>query len=147
MANPLIAQGTLNRLRGSIVWQDNPQLNVTASFLGEAGIGLRMAGPVTTRINTMTGSVTSPEPYAPIVLTLNLLRTQSLADLYKQQMELLSTIGGATFRPDAKTLSPYVLFNCSIDDVGELTVNGKDAGYVVTCGGYWLINSQLWDTA
>ena len=147
MSNPLIAQGTLNRLRGSVVWRSLPQLNVTASFLGEAGIGLRLAGPATTRINTMAGSVTSGEPYIPIVLTCNLLRTQALADGYKQQMEALSTIGDGVVRTDSRTLSPFALFNCSIDEVGDLAINGKDAGYVVTIGGYYLVNASLWDQA
>jgi len=146
LGNPLIDQGILNRLRGSVVWQDFPELNITAPYLGEGGINLRLAGPATTRIGTMTGSVLSGEPYIPIVLTVNLLKTQPLADAYKAQMELNTAMGGGTVRPDAATLSPYTLFNCSIDTVGDLTFNGRDAGYGVELGGYYLINSSLFDS-
>ena len=38
MANNLVLQGVLNRLRGSVVVADAPELNVTAPFLGKAGI-------------------------------------------------------------------------------------------------------------
>lgn len=144
MADPLVAQGTLNRLRGSVIIPAFPQLNVTASYLGEEGITLRLNAPVTTRVNTMTGSVTSPEPYVPVTLTVNLLKTQFLSDLYKNQMELSSLLGPLTVRPDAKTLSPYNLLNTSIDEVGELTFNGKSAGFGVMIGGYYLVNAAIW---
>lgn len=145
MANPLIQQGTLNRLRGSVTFNDNPSLNVVASNLGEEGIRLALDGPATTFINTLTGRVTSPEPYQPITLTLNLLKTQALADVYKRQQETNTLLGDATFRPDAATLSPYPLVNCGIAGVAEIVVTGKDPIYRVTIGGYYIINSQLWN--
>lgn len=143
--NPLIAQGTLSRIRASVLFNSFPQLNVTAPFLGEEGISLRLNGPSTTRINTMTGTVTSLEPYIPTVLTIGLLKTQFLSDLFKQQMETLSTIGDCVVRPDSRVLSPYPLYNCSIDDVNELSFNGKSAGWIVTVGGYYLVNSAAWN--
>ena len=39
--NPLIDQGVLNRIRGSVQWADFPGLNVTAPFLDREGINLR----------------------------------------------------------------------------------------------------------
>lgn len=145
MANPLIVQGTLNRLRGSVVWNDFPQLNITAPFLGKEGIRLALEGESTVFLGTMTGAVTSPEPYMMVSLVLNLLKTQNLSDLYKKQMELLATIGDCTVRPDAATLSPYNLINMAIEGVRELSFNGEDAGYAVTCKGYYPVNSSLWD--
>lgn len=144
--NPLIDQGTLNRLRASVVWDAFPTLNVTASFLGKAGISLALEGDATTRINTLTGVVQSPEPYMPISVTLALLRTQSIADLYKKQMEVNTNLGKGTVYPDAKTLSPYNLLNCSIQSVRELPMAGEDAGWVVTVTGYYSINNNLWDS-
>lgn len=42
--NPLIPQGTLNRVRASVVWPSFPNLNVTASYLGRMGIRLSLDG-------------------------------------------------------------------------------------------------------
>ena len=145
MANPLVDQGTLNRLRGSMVIPDNPTLNVTAPFLGEGGIGLTLEGETTTMIPTLTGTATSPEPYQMCSLTIHLLKTQSFSDLYKKQMQTLALVGAVTVRPDAKTLSPYELLNCAINSVAPLTFNGKDAGFLVTIKGYYQINSSLFD--
>lgn len=142
--NPLVAQGTLNRLRGSVVVPNFPELNVTAPYLGEAGIGLALEGVTTTFINTMTGAVTSPEPYMIAAVTINLLRTQQLSDLYKGQMEADARIGDITVRPDAATLSQYPFTNCAIESVAPLQINGKDAGFVLTLKGYYNINNNLW---
>src|ERR1700743_1723349 len=108
MANPLIDLGQLNRLKTSVLIPNFPELNVTVSYLGEEGINLRLNGPVTTRVPAMTGSVPSPEPYAPVTLVIHLVKSQTLSVLYKAQMEDLALIGDLTVRPDVlKGLPAY----------------------------------------
>lgn len=143
--NPLVSQGTLNRLRASVNILDFPELNVTAPFLGKEAIRLALEGDTTTYIPTMTGAVTSGEPYQMCSVTIHLLKTQSISDLYKRQMETLSVIGDIVVTPDSSALSPYPILNSSIRSVQELNFSGEDAGYAVTLGGYYLINSELWD--
>lgn len=145
MASPNIAQGTLNRLKASLVIPNLPQLNVTAPFLGKEGIGLAFEGDATMLIPTMTGTVTSPEPYQMTTILIGLLRTQSLSDAYKQQMETSTLLGDITVRPDSVTLSPYQIVNCAITHVGDLTFNGADAGFGVSLKGYYPLNASLWD--
>lgn len=144
MPNPLVDQGTLNRLRGSVVVADSPELNVTASYLGEAGIAMSLEGVTTTFINTMAGAVTSPEPYMIGSIVVNLLKTQGLSDIYKQRMESDARIGQITVRPDAATLGNYVFVNCAIESVAPMSLNGRDAGFGVTIKGYYNVNSSLW---
>lgn len=142
--NPLVQQGTLNRLRGSVIIPNFPELNVTAPFLGQDGISLALEGEATGYIPTMTGGVTSPEPYMLCRLTVNLLRTQNLADLFKQQMEDTTLLGDLTVRGDSAILSQYPIANSSIVGTGELQFNGKSAGYGVMVMGYYNINNSLW---
>jgi hypothetical protein len=143
--NPLIDQGTLNRLRASVTIPNNPQLNVTPPFLGPNAISMTLEGEVTRNLPTLAGTVTSPEPYQMVTVTIQLLRSQALAALYKTQQETLSTIGPITVRPDASTLPDYVFQNCSISDTGPMTFNGGDPGYVITIKGYYPLNSSLWN--
>lgn len=143
--NPLIAQGTLNRLRASVVWPDFPELNVTASYLGRMGIRLALGGEATLFIPTMTGAVTSPEPYMMISLTIHLLKSQQLAQLYKAQMETSALLGDGTVRADAATLPVYPIINCGIQSVRELNFAGDDGEYAVAIQGYYLTNSDLWN--
>lgn len=144
-ANPLIAQGTLNRIRGSVVVANIAALNVTAPFLGKEGIGLALEGESTTFIPTMTGAVTSGEPYMMASVTIALLKTQSLAAQYKKQMENLSTIGDITVHPDASTLPTYTIVNCAIESVREMKFSGEDAGFIVTIKGYYVTNNALFN--
>lgn len=143
--NPNVAQGTLNRLRASVLWTNFPALNITAPFVGEEAIRLAFEGESTVFIDTMTGAVTSPEPYLKVNVTAHLLKSQQLSDLYKQQMEQSSLLGDGIVRPDATTLSPWPITNCAIQSVRELNFNGKDAGYAVTIKGYYVINANLWN--
>jgi hypothetical protein len=145
--NPLIAQGTLVRVRASVLWNDFPELNVTASFLGKEGIRVALEGSGTVYLPTMTGAVTSQEPYVMISMTMNLLKTQPLADAYKAQLESDSQLGSCTVRPDAAQLGVYQFINCAIQPPRDLNFSGEDAAYVVTVGGYYLINSSLFDAS
>ena len=144
--NPLISQGTLNRLRASVVVNDFPTLNVTAGYLGEEGISMALEGDTTTFIPTLTGAVTSPEPYQKVTVTVHLLKTQGLAGQYKSQMEALATIGNIVVRPDSAALPAYDFTNCAIQGVEPLRLNGKDAGFVVRIGGYYQVNQDLYNT-
>lgn len=144
VGNPLVPQGLLNRILASVIWSDFPDLNVTASFLGEEMTRLSLNGPGATRIGTATGQVASPEPFIPVTLRINLLKSQVLADAYKRKMESSVMMGDCTVRPDAVTLSPYQLRNCSLGPVEPLEFNGKSAGWIISVDGYYLINSSLW---
>ena len=148
ISNPFTPQGTLNRLRASIIWDDFPQLNVTPSFLGKAGISFAPESDFTTEIETMTGIVQSPEPYVMGSVTINLLRTQALADAYKAQAEQNTVFGNCTVRPDVGPggLSPYQLYNMAYKSLRELSFAGSDPGYVVVLRGYYPVNAGLWNT-
>lgn len=80
-------------------------------------------------------------------ISLHLLKTQNLAALYKAQMEDSSLIGTVVVRPDAITTPLYQILNCAIQSIAELRMNGRDAGFRVTIGGFYSINGSLFDGA
>lgn len=142
--NPLVAQGVLNRILGSVTWNNFPQLNVTAPFLDKDGINLRLEGDASLQHGTMTGVVQSPEPYMAISLVIALLKTQALSNSYKSQMEVNCVLGPGTVFPDVNTgLQPYALNNMSIQSVGEQLYNGTTPIWAVTCRGYYITNNSL----
>jgi hypothetical protein len=145
MPNPLIDQGTLNRLIASVVIPAFPELNVTPAFLGKEAIRVVPQGEATDYIDTQTGAVRSPNPYIRVGISIHLLKTQFLSGLYKEQMEADSAIGDITVRPDTRAFPPYQFFNCSIQNVGEINMDGTDPGYRITLMGYYNINNALWD--
>jgi hypothetical protein len=145
MASPLVDQGVLSRLRGSIIFPLYPQLNITAPFLGEEGINMTPEGDIVNTIDTMTGTVQSPAPYQKYSVEIELLKTQSFSDLFKQQIEQNADIGSFTVRPDATTLSNYNIQNGAIVAASPGRLNGKSVGFMISLRGFYLVNASLFD--
>lgn len=145
MANALVPQGTLQRLRGSVVFPTFTALNVTAPYLGKDGIDLNFTGQSVLMIDTMTGRVTSPEPFLGVSIVMHLLRTQPLSNAFKTQMEGNSLVGNCTLRTDARPLGVYNFINAAIESVASLKINGTDAGYAVTIAATYYINQNLFN--
>ena len=143
MANQLVVQGTLNRLRGSVVYADYPELNVTAPYLAREAINLAFDGDTSQLLGTLTGAVTSPEPYTYGTVTMHLLRSQFLADLYKSQIETNTTLGSVTVIGDSDTLGDFQIENCVLMSIQELAFDGNQPGLVVRLRGVYNINALL----
>ena len=145
MANPLVPQGTLNRLRASISFVSFPGLQITASFLGKEGIALAFDGVVTTPLDTMTGVVQSPEPYQRVTVSAHLIKSQALANNFKSQIELNSLVGDFVVRTDAGSMGPYQVSNGAINTVNPLKFDGSDAGWTLMLSGIYYVNASLWN--
>ncbi len=145
MSNPLIQQGTLNKLRASIQVQSNAALNVGAGYLGKAGISISIDGNTVTQIPTQVGLVQSPEPYTEVTITAHLLRTQGLSAAYKAQIETNAVIGNIVLRSDSSAFPDFQVLNAAIMSIREMAMYGSDAGFVITMKGYWNVNSDLWN--
>jgi hypothetical protein len=112
--------------------------------MGAGGATISWQGPATTFINTLTGRVPCPEPFQPCQIGVHLVRSQVLANQWEQQRITLSMIGDVLLYSDSANLPPYSVSNCAIENVGELTFNGKSAEYYVTMGGTYSMNNALW---
>jgi hypothetical protein len=143
MANPQIQQGTLNRLLASVVYADFTQLNVTSGYLAREAISLSFDGDTSLLIGTLTGAVTSPEPYIYGTVTMHLLRTQALGEAYSNQIRTNTTLGSVTVYPDTQILQPFQLNNCVLMSIQETAFDGTQAGLVVRLRGVYNINSTL----
>ena len=146
MPATLVAQGNISRLRGSITFPQNTILNITAPYLGPEGISISLEGSTADVLETMTGTVNSPAPYQMGTVEVELLKTQSFSDLFKQQIQQNCLIGTFIVRPDASTLSNYIFINGSIANAAPGRINGRSVAYVVTLRGYYLINASLYDS-
>lgn len=145
--NPIIPQGELNRLRGTVQYATFPELNVTSSYLAKAGIGLRRTTAATDTIDTMTGFIVSPAPYQHFEIMIHLLYTQPLANQYEQQFLTDTSVGGVTVRLDVAIGSPspiYQLSNSVLMNVGDFRIDGTNGEYSVTLHGIYYVNATLW---
>ena len=146
MAFQFTPPGVLNRLRASVVWSDFPELNVTSNFLTTEGIRLALEGNATDLLPAMVSLVSSPAPYLAASLTLSIVRSSSLAALYKSQIENTTLIGLATIFPDTDVLNPFTLNNVALESVREMAFAGMEAAMVVTARGYYNVNTGFFGT-
>ena len=143
MANPIVPQGSLNRLRASFICPNFPALNLTSPYLSKRGISIAFDNATTDYHDTMTGGVTSPSPYIKVTATLYLVKTLPPAAAFKAQMESSSVIGAFSIITDSPQFPDYDLHNGSIMTNLEQSYAGDMESYAVTLGGYYLINSAL----
>ena len=146
MANPNVPQGTLNRLRGSVIFNSFPSLNITAPFLAKEAISITFEGDGSLLLPTMTGGVQSAEPYVFALVTANVLKSQGLSSAFKAQFETDTNMGDMSVITDSATLSDYDLVNSVMLGVSELTFDGNQAGFAVRFRAIYQINSGLWNS-
>ena len=144
MANPLIAQGSLNRLRASVTIPAFPGLNITSSYMGKSFVTVTFDGDFDKLIGTGTGAVTSPEPYVEANVVVSLLRTQALSGAWLAQAQTLSDIGNVSIFPDSTAFPEIDLVSCVIQHVDPGAFDGLDPIVKLNLKGVFLINNNLW---
>ncbi|MHB8372268.1 MAG: hypothetical protein ACYDBI_06115 [Thermoplasmataceae archaeon] len=148
--NPLISQGSLNRLISSVVVHSTPTLNISASNMGKNFLSVTLdANPFVTQIETGVGIVNSLEPYEMATITVDLLKTQSLGNSWKLQSENTSILGNITVYPDVGSgvLGTYYFGNCSIIGLDPNAFDGKNPVFRLVIKGVYYINNAAWNLA
>jgi len=92
----------------------------------------------------MTGVVGSPEPYQLVNITIHAVRSQALADSFKQQIETDTQMGSVNVIADTTTLSDYQIESCVITNVDALAFDGNQPAFVVHLSGVYYVNAALW---
>ncbi len=143
MANPLVDQGQLNRIRANVTFTNFPQLNITASFLTKAGVSLRLTGETVPYLETMTGQVPSPNVYLPAECEVHIVKSSALSNLFKLQVEQQALIGPFTVTPDTSALGVYPILNGSLSAPSDLNLAGESADYTIMLKGFYPVNATL----
>ena len=146
MAFQFTPPGVLNRLRASVTYNDFPQLNCTSNFLTTEGIRLALEGNATDLLPAMVSLVSSPAPYLSASLTMSIVRSSTLAQLYKLQIEDTTLMGLVSIFPDTDVLNPFILNNVALESVREMAFAGMEAAMVVTARGYYNVNTGFFGT-
>ena len=139
-----IAQGSLNRLRGSVVFAEHPELGVTTPFLAKEAISLAFEGDAAQLIGTLTGGVQSPEPYMMATVEIHLLKTLALANAFKAQIETNTNIGSVNIIGDAETMENWQLENCVLISQAPGPFDGNNPTFTIRLRGIYYVNSDLW---
>ena len=153
MATPR-PQGNLNRIRANVViGSPNSQLSVTSDQLGREGIRLSFDSMATDLLATMSGMVSSPRPYQECTLTMHVVKSMPVANLYKNQFLSTTLLGQITVYPDTSdasnasaVLDPFILNNMALENIGEMSFAGDAPTLVITMKGYYNVNQGFFGT-
>lgn len=146
MANPQITQGVLNRIRTSLIVPNNTALNATAPYLSKSMINVEFEGNFVEQIETATGAVRSPEPYVMATITMGLLRSQSLAATWLEQVQNDSYLGTVTAHSDSSAYPAISLSESVVRMIRNGAFDGADPVVAVTVRGIYYINNNLWSS-
>lgn len=145
MATPIVPQGTLNRVRCSIIVPNYPSLNITAPYMGRNFASISFDGDFTKLIGTGTGGVPSPEPYVMATVSVGILRTQPLATSWRSQWESQGSIGPLSIFSDTAAFAEFDLDTCVIQHFDPNAYDGEDPVSRLTLMGVYVINAALWN--
>ncbi|MDE3023654.1 MAG: hypothetical protein KGI54_17710 [Pseudomonadota bacterium] len=145
MANPIVAQGTLNRIRCSIIIPDYSSLNITAAYMGKNFATVTFGSNFTTQVETGTGVVNSPEPYVMTTVAVGILRTQSLSSSWLTQLQDTSVLGNVTIHSDTSAFPAINLVETSVIDYNPGAFDGMDPVVAMTLRGVFYTNNSLWN--
>lgn len=145
MANPLVQLGFLNRVKAGLSVTNSPELNISASYLVKEGISMRPEGPATEMLDAMVGRIGSQVPYMPVTLTAGILKTVGLAASYQNRFKTDTSLDEIVLTPDSTVMGNFTLLNCYLLGFNEMQFNGGQAGYLITIGGYLVVNDNMWN--
>jgi hypothetical protein len=141
--NPLVNLGTLNRVLGTLLFNDFPSLNITAPYLTREAIRLAIEGDTTDMLPAMTSMVQSQNVYLKATISVGLVKTTPLVPLFKAKMESDSNLGSISFRSDTKNIPSYDFANCAIEGFEGLDASGTNIAYPLRISGTYYVNSNL----
>jgi hypothetical protein len=90
--------------------------------------------------------ISSPAPYLAASITMSIVRSSTLAQIYKQQLEDTTLVGLVTIWPDTDVLNPFVVNNVAIESIREMAFAGMEAAIVVSARGYYNVNTGFFGT-
>lgn len=145
MANPRIAPGTLNRVRGSVKVPGNAALNISAQHLAREGIEFTLNDNIVEPIAAMAGVVHSPQPYVQATVRIHVLRTNGRGPAYKSQWEQDGLIGDVKVYSDASNFGDFEIENCAITEVDMMSFAGGQPAVTITISGTYYVNDAMWE--
>lgn len=142
--NPLITQGTLNRVRASVVVPSYSSLNIISSFMGKGFVTVTFDGNFSELIATGTGGVSSPEPYIFCNVEVDLLRSQSLASDWLTQGQATSNLGDVHIHSDTSAFDAVQISETQIINIDPGAFDGMNPVVRLHLRGIFYINNNLW---
>lgn len=131
----------LNKIYTKAIFSEDATLNVVAKDMGEAQISLALEDSVVKRLGTATGTVGSLSIFVAAQVTISILKTSPVTDLFLSRAQKNGYIGGSLTIYD-DTNRPWTLTDVSLNTAQFPDANGSDPAISIVLDGNCQVNTE-----
>jgi hypothetical protein len=132
----------IHKLRGSVTFSDNPELNFTAQYLTQGMFNISADNAPSNAIPLAIGMIVSKETTLMRTLTFSLNKASELANVWLDRINSDCQVGNANIQMLVPNLKEKLL-NCTITKAPDYDESGQSADLTFSITGYKLINTSL----
>ena len=135
----------MNKAITSLIFPDDPDLNLTAFDMGEDMATMSIDEDTVKRLKVAFGEVGAAEMAVPATITVSIVKTVASANIWRKRIFTNGLVGGVNrtcvFTDDVG--NEYTLFACTLS-MGEVSANASSPAYSFTVKGTLAVNTDLY---
>lgn len=145
MQLPSYLEKFINKAVTSLIFPDDPDLNLTAFDMGEDAASMTIDEETVKRLKVNFGDVGAVEMAVPVTINVSIIKVVTPAETWRKRIFTNGLVSGANrtcvFTDDAG--NEYSIFACTLS-MGEVSANASSPVYTFTVKGTLAVNTELY---
>lgn len=142
---PSYLERFINKAVTSLIFPDDPDLNLTAFDMGEDAASMTIDEETVKRLKVNFGDVGAVEMAVPVTINVSIIKVVTPAKTWRKRIFTNGLVGGANrtcvFTDDVG--NEYSIFACTLS-MGEVSANASSPAYTFTVKGTLAVNTELY---
>ena len=142
---PSYLERFINKAVTSLIFPDDPDLNLTAFDMGEDAASMTIDEETVKRLKVNFGDVGAAEMAVPATINVSIIKVVTPAETWRKRIFTNGLVSRANrtcvFTDDAG--NEYSIFACTLS-MGEVTANASSPVYTFTVKGTLAVNTELY---
>ncbi|MBW5391377.1 hypothetical protein [Brachyspira pilosicoli] len=145
MQLPSYLEKFINKAVTSLIFPDDPDLNLTAFDMGEDAASMSIDEETVKRLKVNFGDVGAVEMAVPVTINVSIIKVVTPAETWRKRIFTNGLVQGANrtciFTDDVG--NEYSIFACTLS-MGEVSANASSPVYNFTVKGTLAVNTDLY---
>ncbi len=145
MQLPSYLERFINKAVTSLIFPDDPDLNLTAFDMGEDAASMSIDEETVKQLKVNFGTVGAVEMAVPVTINVSIIKVVTPAETWRRRIFTNGLVQGANrtcvFTDDVG--NEYTLFACTLS-MGEVSANASSPVYTFTVKGTLAVNTELY---
>lgn len=142
---PSYLERFINKAATSLIFPDDPDLNLTAFDMGEDAASMSIDEETVKRLKVNFGDVGAVEMAVPVTINVSIIKVVTPAETWRKRIFTNGLVQGANrtciFTDDVG--NEYSIFACTLS-MGEVSANASSPVYNFTVKGTLAVNTDLY---